>query len=743
MNQTQNELFAAPEKVSGVVERITFQSPDTGFCVLRVKPEGRQRHADQTTGLITVVGAAPEIKAGEWIEASGSWVQDPRWGPQLKADTLRTAPPETLEGMRRYLGSGLVKGIGPGFADRLIQAFGKDVFEVIENQPRRLREVPGIGAGRARQITEAWSEQQQVRRIMVFLHGHGVGTGRALRIFRKYGQESIAILGEDPYRLVRDIHGIGFKVADRIAGNLGIAGDSPLRVRAGVEHVLQELKNQGHCAFPGDQLVEQAVQLLQVPPPAVEAALAAGLKDGRLVEAPAAADSTGSPLVALADLLRAEKELAADLKRLAGMGPLEPAADPQKALAWVRQQTGLELAHGQQQAVIRALQHRLLVITGGPGVGKTTLLDSILRLHRARKRQVVACAPTGRAAKRLAESTGLEARTIHRLLEFNPATGGFRHDRSHPLKGDVFVVDEFSMVDVVLAWQLIRAMPPHAALLIVGDRDQLPSVGPGRVLADLIASGCLPVAILDEVFRQAARSAIVTSAHRINAGQMPEAPEGGGSGKVEDFYFIERGDPEAIEDLVVDLVGRRLPRKLGVDPVADIQVLTPMRRGNLGTAHLNQRLQAALNPTGDQVQRLGVVWRAGDRVMQTVNNYDKDVFNGDAGIITGLDPETGEMTVRFDDKVCEYAPAELDELVHSYAATIHKSQGSEYPVVVIPLHGQQHVLLQRNLLYTGVTRGRRLVVLVGSRQAVGRAVRNQDSRRRVTTLGYWLRQEGA
>jgi exodeoxyribonuclease V alpha subunit len=726
MNNNQNELFAAPEKISGVVERVTFQSPDTGFCVLKVKAEGHGQ-------LVTIVGNAPDINPGEWVQAEGQWVQDTRFGPQLKAARLNTAPPGTVEGMRRYLGSGLVKGIGPGFADRLVEAFGKDVFNVIENEPRRLREVAGIGAGRARQITEAWQQQQQVRGIMVFLHSHGVGTGRAFRIYKQYGQDSIRVLQDDPYCLARDIHGFGFKLADQVAVNLGIAGDSPLRVRAGVEHVLQELTSQGHCAYPRTGLIDRAAELLGVPAGAVTAAVESGVAAGRLVAVGSVAGH--EDLVALTRLQRAERELAEDLIRLASQQPSNPVTDTAAALAWVEKETGLQLADGQKQAVVKALQHRVLVITGGPGVGKTTLLNSILKIHRARKKKVVACAPTGRAARRLAESTGETAKTIHRLLEFNPANGGFRHDRAHPLKGDVFVVDEFSMVDTVLAWQLIGALPPGATLLIVGDRDQLPSVGAGRVLADLIESRRLPVAILDEVFRQAARSAIVTNAHRINGGQLPVTPEGDDPG---DFYFIEREGPQAIEDLVVELTARRLPRHLRVDPVADIQVLTPMRRGNLGTEHLNRRLQAELNPTGESVQRMGVIWRVGDRVMQTVNNYDKDVFNGDAGVIQTLDVAEGELVIRFEDRVCAYTVPELDELVHSYAATIHKSQGSEYPVVVIPLHSQQYVLLQRNLLYTGVTRGRRLVVLVGSRQAVARAVKTQDSRQRVTTLAHWL-----
>ena len=729
MQNHQNELFASPEEISGVVERVTFQSPDTGFCVLQVKADGHGQ-------LVTVVGTAPDINAGEWVEARGQWIQDPRWGPQLKATELRTAPPGTVDGMRRYLGSGLVKGIGPGFANRLIKAFGKDVFRVIEQEPERLREVPGIGEGRCRRITESWTEQQQVRRIMVFLQSHGVGTGRAFRIFKQYGQDSIRKLQDDPYCLARDIHGIGFKVADQVAGNLGLAQDSPLRVRAGVEHVLQDLTSQGHCAYPRAELVSKTEELLEVATAAVEAAVEGGIASGRLTSIEPSGNQEG--LVALTRLHRAEKELAADLNRLASLPAAKPTVDPPKALAWVEGETGLKLADGQRSAVVKALEHRVLVITGGPGVGKTTLLNSILKIHQSRKKKVVACAPTGRAARRLTDSTGVPAKTIHRLLEFNPATGGFRHDRTHPLKGDVFVVDEFSMVDVVLAWQLIGALPPGATLLLVGDRDQLPSVGPGRVLADIIESRRLPVAILDEVFRQAALSAIVTNAHRINAGKIPLAGERGKRSDLEDFYFIARDDPQAIEDLVVDLVARRLPPRLGVDPVADIQVLTPMRRGNLGTVQLNQRLQAELNPEGESVARMGVVWRVGDRVMQTVNNYDKDVFNGDAGVIQGLDASEGELNIRFEDRLCVYTFQELDELVHSYAATIHKSQGSEYPVVVIPLHSQQYILLQRNLLYTGVTRGQRLVVLVGSKQAVSRAVKNQDSRRRVTTLGSFL-----
>ena len=733
MNDGQKDLFSTGDSVSGVVERITFQSFESGFCVLRVKAEG---HA----GLVTVVGTAPEIKAGEWVRARGEWVQDPRWGLQLKAAQLETATPGTLEGMRRYLASGLVPGIGPHFAERLVDTFGEEVFQVIEFQPQRLREVPGIGAGRAARITETWGDQQQVRRIMVFLHSHGVGTARAFRIYKQYGQESMTRLQEDPYCLVRDIPGVGLKVADQIAANLGVQGDSPRRLQAGVEHVLQELTGQGHCAFPRDDLAGRTADLLQVSRDKVDQALAAALQSGRLVPAGPEPRTTG--LVALARLQRAERELAAILKAMSADVLGEPPLDVKQSLDRVQGQTGLKLAAGQLRAAELALTSRVLVITGGPGVGKTTLLNSILRMHQDRKRKVVTCAPTGRAARRLTESTGVPARTIHRLLEFQPADGTFKHDDHCPLDGDVFVVDEFSMVDAVLAWQLLRALPPRARLLLVGDRDQLPSVGPGRVLGDVLESGQVPVAVLDEVFRQAADSAIVTNAHRINRGEMPLAGERGGNAQLEDFYFIEREDAGQIEELIVDLAARRLPRRLGLDPVADIQVLTPMRRGSLGTLHLNARLQEALNPEGESVQRMGVTWRVGDRVMQTVNNYDKDVFNGDAGRIVALDASTAEMQVRFEEKQCTYAPADLDELIHCYAATIHKSQGSEYPVVIIPLHGQHHLLLQRNLLYTGVTRGKRLVVLLGARSAVRRAVGTLDSRRRVTTLKEWLGSVG-
>ncbi len=727
MGQGPKELFPENRRVCGTVERVTYQSPESGFCVLQVR--------DNQGFLVTVVGTAPEINEGVVIDATGQWVQDAKFGRQLKADQLHTSQPASIQGMERYLASGLVPGIGPTFAERLINAFGADVFGVIENEPERLLEVDGIGRGRYQKILTAWSEQKAVRDIMVFLQGHGVSTGLASRIYKEYGNESVERVTRDPYALAQDLRGVGFVMADRLARDLGFAQDSPDRVAAGVEHVLQDISREGHTSYDREDLQKRAVELLEVSPESVARAVERGLVQGRLV----LVEKVGR--VALVVHHRAEKELAQDLLRLANAKAFKVAADPEKAVAWVEGETGLALAYGQKQALHLALAHRLVVITGGPGVGKTTLLNSILKIQLAKNRKVVACAPTGRAARRLSESTGLPAKTIHRLLDFNPGTGGFRHHRENPLTGDVIVVDEFSMVDAKLAWQLVRALPENASVLLVGDVDQLPSVGPGRVLGDIIDSGRLPVARLDEVFRQAARSAIVTNAHRINAGQAPLPGGRGSAADLEDFYFIERDDPEAIADLVIDLVAERLPARLDVDPIEDIQVLTPMKRGELGAVNLNLRLQKVLNPHGTSIVRQGVCWREGDKVMQTINNYDKDVFNGDIGVVEKVDAAQEELLVRFDRQSVAYDLTELDELMHSFAISIHKSQGSEFPVVVMPLHTQHYMLLQRNLLYTGVTRGRRLVVLVGSRRAVQLAVCQTDSRLRVTMLKNFLTWE--
>ncbi|MBK1660317.1 ATP-dependent RecD-like DNA helicase [Paracraurococcus ruber] len=711
--------------LAGLVERVTFHNAENGFCVLRVKARGRR-------DLVTVVGHAATIAAGEWVNAGGEWVNDREHGQQFRARFLRTSAPTTAEGMRRYLASGMIRGIGPAYAGKLVGAFGEAVFEVIEASPERLREVPGIGPVRAGRIVAAWAEQKMVREIMVFLHQHGVGTSRAVRIFRTYGAEAIRVMTDNPYRLARDIRGIGFRTADAIAERLGIARDALIRVRAGISYALSEATNEGHCGLPRAELVALAGKLLEVPAELIGMALAFELAEGSVV-ADTVADAD---CVFLAGLHRAERAIADRLLALRRGAPPWGEIEAERALPWVAARIGLELAPSQAEAVRMALTAKVLVITGGPGVGKTTIVRAILRILAAKGVRMLLAAPTGRAAKRLAEATGLEARTLHRLLEADPAKGGFRRDADTPLDCDLVVVDETSMVDVPLANALLRAVPDGAALLVVGDVDQLPSVGPGQVLADLIGSGALPVVRLTEVFRQAAASRIVVNAHRINRGQMPEleraAPES-------DFHFVPAADPETAVQRIVELVGTRIPRRYGLDPIRDIQVLCPMQRGGVGARSLNIALQAALNPASEsRVERFGWTYAPGDKVMQLDNDYEREVFNGDVGLVEAVDLEAGEVAVTFDGRTVSYGLGELDALAPAYAVTIHKSQGSEYPAVVIPVLTQHYAMLQRNLLYTGVTRGKRLVVLVGQPRAVAIAVRGVAGRRRWSKLREWL-----
>ena len=713
------------EVLAGAVERVTFHSGESGFCVLRVKARGHRE-------LVTVVGHAAAVSAGEWVTASGEWVNDRTYGPQFRSRFLRASAPTSAEGIEKYLGSGMIRGIGPVYAKKLVRAFGGKVFDVIEDAPDRLREVEGIGPVRAGRITGAWAEQKVVREIMVFLHSHGVGTARAVRIFKTYGADAVQVMSENPYRLARDIRGIGFRTADAIAMRLGIEKTATVRVRAGVGHALTEAMDDGHCGLPTGKLLPLAASLLEAPEDLVHSAVEQELAEGNVV-----ADRVGdTPCIFLAGLFGAERGIAGRLDRIAA-GPLPwPRIDPERALPWIERRIGLTLAPSQSAAVRLALASKVLVITGGPGVGKTTIVNAILRILAARGANLVLCAPTGRAARRMTEASGFEARTIHRLLEVDPASGGFRRDADRPIDCDLLVVDEASMVDVALMHALLKAVPDHAALLIVGDIDQLPSVGPGQVLADVIASGAVPVVRLTEVFRQAARSRIIVNAHRINQGSVPDLarPEG-----ESDFYFVPADDPETAVPLILELVRTRIPRRFGLDPVLDVQVLCPMNRGGVGARSLNVELQAALNPAGGRkVERFGWTFAPGDKVMQIENDYDREVYNGDIGRIEDVDPEMGEVAARFDDRIATYGFGELDALVPAYATTIHKSQGSEYPAVVIPLMTQHYVMLQRNLLYTGVTRGRRLVVLVGQRKAVAIAVKAATGRRRWSKLREWM-----
>ncbi len=680
-SQAQQES-STREVLAGSVERVTFHNAENGFCVLRIKARG---HRD----LITVVGHAAVIAAGEWVTASGEWVNDRTHGQQFKSRFMRTSAPTTTEGIEKYLGSGMIRGIGPVYARKMVKAFGEKVFDVIEAEPDRLREVTGIGPMRAKRITGAWAEQKIVREIMVFLHSHGVGTARAVRIFKTYGADAVQVMTENPYRLARDIRGIGFKTADAIAMRLGIEKTAMIRVRAGISYALTEAMDEGHCGLPAEELTPLAVALLEVPAELIQSALHLELAERTVI-----ADTVGeTACIFLTGLYRAEQVIAERILRLANGKLPWPYIDPENALPWIEQKTGLSLAESQVAAIRLALLSKVLVITGGPGVGKTTIVNSILRILAAKGVSLLLCAPTGRAAKRMTEATGFEAKTIHRLLEVDPKTGGFKRGSDNPLDCDLLVIDETSMVDVMLMQALMKAVPDHAALLIVGDIDQLPSVGPGQVLADVIASGAVPVVRLTEVFRQAAHSRIITSAHRINRGSIPDLSRPDGDS---DFYFVQADDPETAVPLIIELVKTRIP------------------------------------------QRFGWTFAPGDKIMQIENDYDKEVYNGDIGYIDDVDPDAGELTASFDGRAVTYGFGELDTLVPAYAATIHKSQGSEYPAVVIPVLTQHYAMLQRNLLYTGVTRGKRLVVLVGQKKAVAIAVRNVSGRRRWSKLNEWL-----
>ena len=718
-SQQQKEVLA------GIVERVTFHNSDNGFCVLRIQARGHRN-------LVTVVGHSATISAGEWITATGEWINDHTHGPQFRAYFLKTSPPTSIEGIEKYLGSGMIRGVGPVYANKLVKAFGNKVFDIIEAEPERLREVAGIGDMRAKRITDAWFEQKAVREIMVFLHSNGVGTARAVRIFKTYGADAVQIMSENPYRLARDIRGIGFKTADAIAMKLGIETTAMIRLRAGISYALSEAMNDGHCALPLTELMPLAITLLDVSETLLETALDLELKEGNVI----ADQIEDSSCIFLSGLYRAEQVICERIRKLSAGKIPWPEINADKALPWIEKNTAMTLAESQIAAIRLALSSKVMVITGGPGVGKTTIVNSILRILSVKGVNLILCAPTGRAAKRMSEATGYEAKTIHRLLEFDPKTGGFKRGQEKPIDCDLLVVDEASMVDVLLMQSLLKAVPDNGALLIVGDIDQLPSVGPGQVLADIISSQVVPVVRLTEVFRQAAKSRIITTAHKINQGVVPDLTK---IDDTSDFYFIKADDPETAVGRIVELVKERIPKRFGLDPIRDIQVLCPMNRGGIGARSLNVSLQNVLNPASDRkVERFGWIFAPKDKVMQIENDYDKEIYNGDIGYIEDVNAEAAELIVNFDGRLVVYGFGELDTLVPAYATTIHKSQGSEYPAVVIPVLMQHYMMLQRNLLYTGVTRGKKLVVFVGQKKAIALAVRNASSRRRWSKLNEWL-----
>ncbi|MER7463463.1 ATP-dependent RecD-like DNA helicase [Streptomyces sp. NPDC097981] len=725
-----------PVVVEGVLERITYANEESGYTVARVDT-GRG-----SGDLLTVVGSLLGAQPGESLRMEGRWGSHPQYGKQFTVENYRTVLPATIQGIRRYLGSGLIKGIGPKIADRIVEHFGTDTLDVIEEEPKRLIEVPGLGPKRTKLIGAAWEEQKAIKEVMVFLQGVGVSTSIAVRIYKKYADASISVVKNQPYRLAADVWGIGFLTADRIAQAVGIPHDSPERVKAGLQYALSQSTDQGHCFLPEERLIADGVKLLQVDTGLVIECLAELAADPEgVVREPVPDPEGGPPLTAvyLVPFHRAELSLVGQVRRLLNAEddrmPGFQDVDWDKALGWLAGRTGAELAPEQRDAVRLALTRRVAVLTGGPGCGKSFTVRSIVELARAKKAKVVLAAPTGRAAKRLAELTGAEASTVHRLLELKPG-GDAAYDRERPLDADLVVVDEASMLDLLLANKLVKAVAPGAHLLLVGDVDQLPSVGAGEVLRDLLAEGGpVPAVRLTRIFRQAQQSGVVTNAHRINTG-LPPLTDG-----LPDFFLFPEEDTEEAGRLAVDVAARRIPARFGLDPRRDIQVLAPMHRGPAGAGNLNGLLQQAITPARPNLPEKrfgGRVFRVGDKVTQIRNNYEKGangVFNGTVGVVTALDVDEQRLTVRTEeDEEVGYEFTELDELAHAYAVTIHRSQGSEYPAVVIPVTTGAWMMLQRNLLYTAVTRAKKLVVLVGSRKALGQAVRTVSAGRRYTAV---------
>ncbi|WP_237151987.1 SF1B family DNA helicase RecD2 [Oryzibacter oryziterrae] len=719
---SEGRLF---DRLTGTVERVTFHNADNGFAVLRVRVRGRKDP-------VALVGHVPTVSAGEKVEAEGQWATDKVHGLQFRAETITTHEPSGKDAVLRFLGSGLIAGVGPAMAERIVQVLGAKALEIIENEPMRLVTVPGLGKQTAARIAESYRERKAVKDVMIAFQDKGISTARAVSIWKHFGPDAVKLVEEDPYRLAREVRGIGFEGADEIAARFGIGKSAPERLRAGITYALENAADDGHTAVPRGAIIDRTARLLAVDDMAVEDALGEAIRHGDIEEV----EIDGTACLAARRLTRFERSVAVRLKALSTGRPPWGKVDVEGAIARFEASSAKQLSASQRDALAVVAEAKVSVITGGPGVGKTTLLEALLATIAGSKLTVALAAPTGRASRRMAEQARREAKTIHRLLEIDPSTGGFRRGPSEPLEADVIVIDEASMVDVPLMAALVEAIPLNAALILVGDVDQLPSVGPGQVLRDVISSGAVAVARLTEIFRQAEESRIIVNAHRINHGELPEPPP---PGELADFYVVEaRGSDDALAK-ILEVVGTRIPRRFGLDAMRDVQVITPMQKGVVGARNLNDQLARLLNGAPiDQVERFGQTYAVGDKIMQIENDYDRDVFNGDLGILKRVRTREDEVVVSFDGRDVKYGLEDLEALTRAYAITIHKSQGSEYPAVVIPLVREHSIMLARNLLYTAATRGRQLVVLVAEPSALEMAISDARIRRRWTRLKAML-----
>jgi len=717
-------------EIQGQIERITFTNEENGYTVAKIKVKGKK-------DLITIVGTMFSVSPGEILRVRGFWDNHPRYGEQLTITNYETLLPATSKGIERYLGSGMIKGIGPLMAKRLVTRFKEDTLNIIEEDIERLKEVDGIGEKRIEMIRKAWEEQKEIRYVMIFLQGHGISPTYAVKIYRQYGKDSIRVVKENPYRLAMDIYGIGFKTADKIAQKLGISKDSQIRTEAGILHVLYELSEEGHVYYPYELLIKKCCEILEVEESTIPYAIDAIAKEGSIVIDNKFFEkdeevTTDQRVIYLAKFYVSETGITKKLKRLTSTPKQLRLINLDNAINWVEKSLKIEFSEKQKEAIKAAINSKVMIITGGPGTGKTTIIKAIIEIYKAMNQRILLAAPTGRAAKRMSSATGYEARTIHRLLEYSPSNGSFKRNEKNPLEVDIVIIDETSMIDTPLMYHFLKAVKTTTTVIFVGDVDQLPSVGAGNILKDMIDSGRIHTVRLDEIFRQSKESMIIVNAHRINKGDMPYLKFSRDG--LKDFFFTEIYEPQEVARYIIYLCNEVLPKKFGFNPVEDVQVITPMYKGIAGVSNLNNEMQDALNKNEYILIKGGRTFKIGDKVMQLRNNYDKDVFNGDIGKIISIDKELKEIKVNFYDKLITYDFSELDEITLAYAISVHKSQGSEYPVVIIPVLTHHYIMLQRNLLYTAITRGKKLVFLVGTKRAIAMAVKNNKPLKRYTML---------